>query len=76
VPDAEEINKCMKELRLRGVVRPTSGLLLNRIEVDDHAIRIIGHKSTLEQAIAGRIVASGGIRRCLPKWRVQEDSNS
>jgi site-specific DNA recombinase len=50
--------------------------VVDRIDVDDHAVRIIGDKSTLEQAVAGRIVASGGVRRCVPKWRARRDSNS
>jgi site-specific DNA recombinase len=43
--------------------------VVDRIEVDDGVVRIIGDKSTLEQAIAGRVMASGGVRRCVPKWR-------
>ncbi len=45
--------------------------LIDRVEVDDHVIRIIGDKSTLEQAIAGREIASAGVRRCEPKWRTR-----
>lgn len=47
----------------------------DRIEIDDTVIRIIGDKSTLEQALAGRAV-SGGVRRSVPKWRARRDSNS
>lgn len=43
--------------------------VVDQIEVDDHVIRIVGDKATLEQAVAGRVVASGGVRRCVPKWR-------
>ena len=49
--------------------------VVDRIEVDDGIVRIIGDKSTLEQAIAGKAVASGGVRRCVPKWRSLGDSN-
>ncbi len=36
---------------------------------DEGIVRIVGSKSTLEQAIAGKVVASGGVRRRVPKWR-------
>ncbi len=48
--------------------------VIDRIEIDDDVIRIIGDKSTLEQAIAGG-QNKGGVRRCVPKWRTQHDSN-
>jgi len=50
--------------------------VVDRIEVDDGVVRIVGDKSTLEQAIAGKIVTGGGVRRCIPKWRARRDSNS
>ncbi len=49
--------------------------VVDRIEVDDGVVRIIGDKSTLEQAIAGKAIAGGGVRRCVPKWRSLGDSN-
>jgi site-specific DNA recombinase len=49
--------------------------LVDRIEVDDNVIRIIGDKSTLEQAIAGKKTANTGVRRCVRKWRTRHDSN-
>ena len=49
--------------------------LVDRIEVDDNVVRIIGKKSTLEQAIAGRETANAGVRRCIPKWRALRESN-
>jgi DNA invertase Pin-like site-specific DNA recombinase len=49
--------------------------VVDRIEVDDGLIRIVGDKSTLEQAVAGRVMASGGVRRRVPKWRARRDSN-
>jgi hypothetical protein len=36
---------------------------------------VIGDKSTLEQAVAGRIMASGGVRRRVPKRRAKEDED-
>ena len=49
--------------------------VVDRIEVDDGVIRIAGDKATLEQAVAGRVTASGGVRRRIPKWRARRDSN-
>ena len=49
--------------------------VVDRIEVDDEVVRIVGDKSTLEQAVAGRAMASGSVRRCIPKWRARKDSN-
>ena len=43
--------------------------VIDRVEVDDNVIRIVGDKATLEQALAGRSIASVGVRRCGPKWR-------
>ena len=50
--------------------------VVDRIEVHDGLIRIVGDNATLEQAVAGRVMASGGVRRRVPKWRARRDSNS
>jgi site-specific DNA recombinase len=50
--------------------------VVDRIEVDDHAIRIIGDKATLEQAIAGSSGSGIGVRSFVRKWRARRDSNS
>ncbi len=49
--------------------------IIERIEVDDGGIRIIGDKSTLEQAVDGKLEASGGVRRSVPRWHAQRESN-
>ena len=49
--------------------------IIERIEVDDGVIRIIGDKSTLEQAVDGKPEASGGVRRSVPRWHAQRESN-
>lgn len=49
--------------------------VIDRIEVDDGVVRIVGDKSTLEQAVAGLSLAADGVRRCVPKWRARHDSN-
>jgi site-specific DNA recombinase len=54
--------------------------LVDRVEVDDGVVRIIGDKATLEQAIAGQAVAgqavaAAGVRRCTEVARARNDSN-
>ena len=49
--------------------------VVDRIEVDDRVIRILGSKATLEQASAGRAVGSAGVRSFERKWRARRDSN-
>ena len=48
---------------------------MDRIEVDDHAIRIIGDEATLEQVIVGSTKTAPGVRSFVPKWRARRDSN-
>lgn len=50
--------------------------VVDRIEVDDHAIRIIGEQATLEQVIAGDQNAGPNVRSFARKWRARRDSNS
>lgn len=49
--------------------------VVDRIEVDDDLVRIIGDKSTLEQAIAGNAARNLGVRSFERKWRARHDSN-
>lgn len=49
--------------------------VVDRVEVDDGVVRIIGDKASLEQAVAGLSLAADGVRRCVPKWRARKDSN-
>ncbi len=46
--------------------------VIDRIEVDDDVIRVIGDKATLEEVIAGK----SGVRSFARKWRTRRDSNS
>jgi site-specific DNA recombinase len=43
--------------------------VVDRIEVDDSVIRILGSKATVEQAIAGPATGSAGVRSFERKWR-------
>ena len=49
--------------------------VVDRIEVDDNVIRIIGDKATLEQVVAGRQTTPGGVRSFERNWRSLGDSN-
>jgi hypothetical protein len=50
--------------------------VIDRIEVDDHAIRVIGDIATLEQVVAEKSVPAAGVRSFVRKWRTGRDSNS
>lgn len=49
--------------------------VIDRIEVDDGLIRVVGNKATLEQAIAGHAGNLSGVQSFERKWRAQRDSN-
>jgi site-specific DNA recombinase len=49
--------------------------LVDRIEVDDNVVRIIGDKASLEQAVAHGASTGNAVRSFEPKWRARKDSN-
>ncbi len=49
--------------------------IIDTIEVDDDAIRIIGSKDVLQAVIAGKQTANGNVRGFVRKWRARDDSN-
>jgi site-specific DNA recombinase len=49
--------------------------IIDTIEVDDNAIRIIGSKDVLQAVIAGKQTANGNVRGFVRKWRARTDSN-
>lgn len=51
------------------------GALIDRVEVDDHEIRIMGRKDVLEQAVLGNGGPVPSIRSSVRKWRARRDSN-
>jgi site-specific DNA recombinase len=51
------------------------GSIIDRIEVDDRQIRIVGRKDVLEQAIAADGRPVPGVRSFVRKWRTGQDSN-
>ncbi len=52
------------------------GAIIDRIEVDDHQIRILGRKDVLEQAVMANGGPVPGVRSLVRKWRPVRDSNS
>ena len=49
--------------------------IIDAIEVDDKAIRIVGSKDILQAAIAGKQTENGNVRGFVRKWRARNDSN-
>jgi DNA invertase Pin-like site-specific DNA recombinase len=49
--------------------------IIDAVEVDDQAIRIIGSKDILQAAIAGKQTENGNVRGFVRKWRTRHDSN-
>ena len=50
--------------------------IIDAVEVDDKAVRIIGSKDVLQDVIAGKQTANGNVRGFVRKWRARRDSNS
>jgi site-specific DNA recombinase len=51
------------------------GAIVDRIEVDDHQVRIVGRKDVLEAAVAANGGPMPGVRSFVRKWRARKDSN-
>jgi hypothetical protein len=49
--------------------------VVDRVEVDDQAIRIVGDRATLEQALAGDQNANPNVRSFVRKWRATADED-
>ena len=49
--------------------------IIDAIEVDDNAIRIVGSKDVLQAVIAGKQTTNGNVRGFVRKWRARDDSN-
>ena len=47
--------------------------IVDAVEVDDKAIRIIGNKDVLQAVIAGKQNANGNVRGFVRKWRTRHD---
>ncbi len=51
------------------------GAIIDRIEIDDHQIRILGRKDVLEQAVMANGGPVPGVRTFVRKWRALRESN-
>ena len=51
------------------------GSLIDRIEVDDSEVRIVGRKEVLEQAVLASRQGRAGVHSFVPKWRSRQASN-
>ena len=49
--------------------------IIDAVEVDDRAIRIVGSKDILQAAVAGKQTENGNVRGFVRKWRARNDSN-
>jgi site-specific DNA recombinase len=49
--------------------------IIDAIEVDDKAIRIVGSNDVLQAVIAGKQNANGNVRGFVRKWRAREDED-
>lgn len=71
-PDViERFGRAMRENIAMGEIPFRKAYLrsvIDRIEVDDHTIRIIGDKTTLEQVMRGKGFAASGVRSSARKW--------
>ena len=75
----EQFGRTMRENIANGEIPFRKSYLravVDRIEVDDESIRIIGDSATLEQVIAGKSVPDAGVRSFERKWRTRSDSNA
>ena len=76
--DQTSIAVTMREKMCSGEVpfrKAYLGAILDRIEVDDGKVRIIGRKDVLEQAVAREGVITPGVRSFVRNWRRGWDSN-
>ena len=49
--------------------------LIDRIEVDEGVVRLIGRKDLLEQCVIDGATGNPGVRTFVPEWRTRQDSN-
>jgi site-specific DNA recombinase len=51
------------------------GALIDRIEVDDRDVRIVGRKEVPEQAVRASTQGQVSVHSIVPKWRPRQDLN-
>jgi site-specific DNA recombinase len=68
----ERFGQIMREKLTTGEVpfrKAYLGAIVDRIEIDDHQIRIVGRKDVLEQAVLANGQPVPGVRSFVRKWR-------
>ena len=74
----ERFGQMMREKLTSGEVpfrKAYLGTIVDRVEVDDHEIRIVGRKDVLEQAVLANGGPIPGVRSFVRKWRTGKNSN-
>ena len=75
----DRVSRAIRESAATGkapLCKACSRSVVDRIEADGGVVRIIRDKSTLEHAVAGKAVVSGGVRKRVPKWRTTQDETA
>ena len=75
----ERFGQIMRERLTSGEIpfrKAYIGAIVDRIEVDDRQIRIMGRKDVLEAAVTANGGPVPGVRSFIRKWRARRDSNS
>ena len=52
------------------------GAIVDRIEVDQGSVRILGRRDVLEHAVANGGKLTPGVRTCVPSWRAGRDETA
>ena len=74
----ERFTRTMRERLSTGPVparKALLGSLIDRVEVDDREIRIVGRKEALEQAVLASRQGPGKVHSYVPSWRPRQDLN-
>ena len=74
----EQFGETMRENLTTGEIpfrKAYLGSLVDRVEVDDHTVRIVGRKDVLKQAVLANGGPVPGVRSFVRKWRSLRESN-
>jgi hypothetical protein len=52
------------------------GAIVERVEVDDEEVRILGRKDLLEEAVIGASASKGVVRRCVRGWLANQNASA
>jgi hypothetical protein len=75
----EQFGRTMREKLTTGAVpfrKAYLGAIVDRVEVDDGQIRIVGRKDVVEQAVLAKSGPVPGVRSFVPKWRAGQDETA